>query len=143
MTPKTGKSTAKYAGTIQVGRCAYNRKYTTITSVTNPTLGVVCRSRFSILLFIFVIVHAVENLLTFLEPRDFQRLRIFYARLFWTRLGLQADIVQNTCFWGVARGSCAEENRETSLSTLLHLSCSSEEKSPGTRLGAYWRTDRR
>ena len=98
VTSKTGKSTAEYAGTIQVGQCdAYNRKYTTITSVTNPTLGAECRSRFSILLVVFVITPAVENLHILLDPKDFQRSQILYARLFWTRLGLWADIVQNTC----------------------------------------------
>jgi len=59
--------------------------------LTNDRVGL---SRSAIFLFVFVIIHAVGNLHVFLGPRDFNGYGYFYARLYWTGFGLQANIVE-------------------------------------------------
>jgi len=59
--------------------------------LTNDRVGL---SRSAIFLFVFVIIHAVGNLHVFLGPRDFYGYGYFYARLYWTGFGLQANIVE-------------------------------------------------
>merc|ERR1712136_679004 len=59
--------------------------------LTNDRVGL---SRSAIFLFVFVIIHAVGNLHVFLGPRDFNGYGYFYARLYWTGFGFQANIVE-------------------------------------------------
>ena len=46
------------------------------------------------LIFFFIVVHAVGNLHVFKGPDDFNGYGYFYVRLYWTGIGLQANIVE-------------------------------------------------
>merc|ERR1712152_91880 len=51
-------------------------------------------TRSAILLILFIVIHAVGNLHVFLGPDDFNGYGYFYVRLYWTGLGLPANIVE-------------------------------------------------
>ena len=51
-------------------------------------------TRSAILLILFMVIHAVGNLHVFLGPDDFCGYGFFYVRLYWTGLGLEANIVE-------------------------------------------------
>merc|ERR1712178_10771 len=51
-------------------------------------------TRSAMMLFVFMIIHAVGNLHVFLGPEDFNGYGYFYVRLYWTGFGLPANIVE-------------------------------------------------
>merc|ERR1712060_426779 len=68
----------------------------TIFSVKNFTFDGdrVGLTRSAILLILFIVIHAVGNLHVFMGPDDFNGYGYFYVRLYWTGLGLPANIVE-------------------------------------------------
>jgi len=60
-------------------------------TLSNDRIGL---TRSAMLLFIFIIIHAVGNLHVFLGPDDFNGYGYFYVRLYWTGFGLKANIVE-------------------------------------------------
>merc|ERR1719198_2584802 len=59
--------------------------------LTNDRMGL---TRSAMLLFVFIIIHAVGNLHVFLGPDDFNGYGYFYVRLYWTGFGFEANIVE-------------------------------------------------
>merc|ERR1740138_1148628 len=51
-------------------------------------------TRSAILLVLFIVIHGVGNLHVFMGPDDFNGYGYFYVRLYWTGLGLPANIVE-------------------------------------------------
>merc|ERR1712216_273372 len=51
-------------------------------------------TRSAILLVLFIVIHAVGNLHVFMGPDDFNGYGYFYVRLYWTGLGLPANVVE-------------------------------------------------
>lgn len=61
---------------------------------TNDRTGL---TRSAIFLVFFMVIHAVGNLHVFAGPDDFNGYGYFYVRLYWTGLGLNANIVEEYC----------------------------------------------
>merc|ERR1719428_1218872 len=59
--------------------------------ITNDRVGL---TRSAMFLIVFQVIHAVGNLHVFLGPDDFNGYGYFYVRLYWTGLGLPANIVE-------------------------------------------------
>merc|ERR550514_2092952 len=59
--------------------------------ITNDRVGL---TRSAMFLIVFQIIHAVGNLHVFLGPDDFNGYGYFYVRLYFTGLGLPANIVE-------------------------------------------------
>merc|ERR1711967_188354 len=59
--------------------------------LTNDRVGL---TRSAMLLFVFIIIHAIGNLHVFLGPNDFNGYGYFYVRLYPTGFGLPANIVE-------------------------------------------------
>merc|ERR1719443_1414903 len=60
-------------------------------SFNNDRVGL---SRSAMFLFVFIVIHAIGNLHVFLGPDDFNGYGYFYVRLYFTGLGLPANIVE-------------------------------------------------
>merc|ERR1719265_1647588 len=59
--------------------------------LTNDRVGL---TRSAMFLFVFIVIHAIGNLHVFLGPDDFNGYGYFYVRLYFTGLGLPANIVE-------------------------------------------------
>merc|ERR1712157_62745 len=59
--------------------------------ISNDRTGL---TRSAILLVLFIVIHAVGNLHVFMGPDDFNGYGYFYVRLYWTGLGLPANIIE-------------------------------------------------
>merc|ERR1719375_210248 len=57
--------------------------------LTNDRIGL---TRSAMFLFVFIVIHAIGNLHVFLGPDDFNGYGYFYVRLYFTGLGLPANI---------------------------------------------------